>query len=230
MWPSPRRPNQPWKWPGWLASLASDIVVLTAMLSHNEQPVWEVDAEVAHYVEKLGEVADGYSDGSGESYPRLYIGGLIVALTEVLRRHQPVLNTALSLTQRTVELFLTSLAERCGEEWGIDAMAAQCGLGRNRFAYYCREITNMSPSEYLTCCRVQLSARLLAGEPGWNIIDVASRCGFGFSQYFATVFQQHMGCSPRDYREQPVGCAIDVRNYLAHARVHWVLTPYLNIL
>jgi len=200
-----RRPNQPWRWPGWLASSASDIGALTAMLSHNEQPVWEADAEVAHYFQKLGEVADGYADGSGESYLRLYIGGLIVALTEVLRRHRPVLNTALSSTQRTVELFLASLAGNCAEEWDVDGMAAQCGLGRSRFAYYCRELTNMSPGEYLTRCRIQAGARLLSGTAGLSVTDVASRCGFGSSQYFATVFRRHIGCSPGDYRAQQAG-------------------------
>jgi len=197
-----RRPNQPWKWPGWLASSASDIACLTTMLSHNEQSVWEADAEIAHYFEKLGEVADGHGDGPGESHLRLNIGGLIVALTDALRRHHPVLNTALSSTQRTVELFLASLADTCEEEWDVDGMAAQCGLGRSRFAYYCREITNMSPSEYLTWSRVRAGTRLLTSEPHRSVTDVASRCGFGSSQYFATVFRQHTGCSPRDYRDR----------------------------
>ena len=201
-----RRPNQTWQWPAWLASSASDIACLTTMLSHNEYPVWEADDDVAFYFDKLGEVVTSgspHDEGSRESHLRLHTGGLLVAVTELLRRRQPMLDSSLSLSQRTVELFLTTvLPHHLDQEWDIDRMAAQCGLRRSRFAHYCKEITNMSPNEYVTLCRVQLAAHLLTTERAWSVMDVALRCGFNSSQYFATVFRQHARCSPRTYREQ----------------------------
>jgi len=34
------------------------------------------------------------------------------------------------------------------------------------------------------------------------ITEVALASGFHSSQYFATVFHEKLGCSPRDYRQQ----------------------------
>jgi AraC family L-rhamnose operon regulatory protein RhaS len=58
----------------------------------------------------------------------------------------------------------------------------------------------MTPIEYLTHCRVEAASRLLLDQPEMNITDVAFSCGFNSSQYFATVFQAHQGCSPSEFR------------------------------
>lgn len=198
-----RRPNQPWTWPRWLVSSATDLQCLTTMLSQNEQPVWPADDAIAHYFEKLAEVVaayDAYDDGAGESFLTLYINGLIVTLTQLLRRHRPRLDKSLSSTQRTVELFLAALPEAVDEPWDVAAMAAACGLRRSRFAHYCKDITNMSPNEYLTSCRVQAASRLLTKRPELSVTAVAHQCGFTSAQYFATVFHEHVGCSPREFR------------------------------
>lgn len=200
-----RRPNQPWNWPKWLVLSDTDLQRLTTMLSQNEQPVWQADETIAAYFEQLAETTaayDEFEDGAGESHLALYINGLIVALTELLRRQRPVLDKSLSSTQRAVDLFLASLSDVIEEPWDVAAMAAACGLGRSRFAHYCKEITNMSPNEYLALCRVQVASRLLRDQPDLGVTEVALQCGFTSSQYFATVFHAHVGCSPRNYRRR----------------------------
>ncbi len=198
-----RRPNQTWRWPSWLVLSAADRANLTANLSHNEQPVWRAEDEVAHYFERLAAAADTYEEPTGESRVKLYINGLLVALADLLRRQQPPLDPSLSSTQRTVELFLGSLGDHAEQEWSVDAMAAACGLGRSRFTYYCKQMTNMSPTEYLSHCRVTSASRLLRARRDLSVTDVALQVGFGSSQYFATVFRQHVGCSPREFRRHP---------------------------
>lgn len=195
-----RRPNQQWRWPKWFVASAADADYLTRALSHNEQSVWHGDDAIAHYFERLGEAAASFDRPTGESYMRLYVNGLLIALVGLLRQHSPVLDRSLSSTQRTVELFLASLSHQLDYEWDLAAMAAACGLGRSRFTYYCKRLTNMTPNEYLHRCRIQAAADLLAGRPTSNVTEIALRCGFGSSQYFATVFRSHFGCAPREYR------------------------------
>lgn len=198
-----RRPNQHWQWPEWLLLSAEDRAALTNLLSHNEQPVWQADADVARYFEKLGAVAAGYGGrGSDESHIKLAINGLLVGLLELLRRNKPVLDSSLSSAQRTVRLFLASLPDRAEQPWTLESMAAACGLARSRFTYYCKQITNMSPNEYLRRCRVTAAAELLRKHRNDSITDIALNCGFSSSQYFATVFHEYFGCSPREYREK----------------------------
>jgi AraC-like DNA-binding protein len=197
-----RRPNHTWKWPSWLVLSDSDRAKLTENLSHNEQPVWPADEEIRYYFERLGKVvaARDHSNEETESRLKLYINGLLIALAEMLKREQPLLDPSLSSSQRTVELFLASLPNRVEEDWTLELMAAACGLGRSRLTHYCKLLTNMPPAEYLVRCRVAVAAELLATCPEASITDVALRSGFGSSQYFATVFRRHMRCSPREYR------------------------------
>ncbi len=191
-----RRPNQPWIWPRWLALSEEDIRTLTTLLSLNEQPVWSANEEVAEYFEQIIAAADALN----ESRLRLAISGLLLAVTELLHRHQPPLDKAMSSTARAVELFLAQLPELVDAPWSLDRMAEACGLGRSQFTTYCKALTNMSPIEYLTACRIRVATRLLASDPALSVTEIAYRCGFNSSQYFARVFRAYVGCAPRAYR------------------------------
>jgi AraC family L-rhamnose operon regulatory protein RhaS len=176
------------------------------MLRQNEQPVWRADEEIARCFRKLGKAA-GQGAANPETIVRLkiYINELLVALAEMLERRKPRLDESLSSGERTVRLFLKDLEQRLDEPWTLESMADNCGLKRSRFATCCRQITNVSPMEFLTRTRVDAAARRLAEQPETSITDVAFACGFQSSQYFATVFNQRLGCSPRDWRRKHAG-------------------------
>lgn len=195
-----RRPNQAWKWPHWLLMSSEERALLTTILRHNEQPIWHANDEVAFYFHRLSDVADEYALPAGNSQLKLYINGLLMALLAMLRERNPSLTPSLSSTQRAVEIFLAALPEQAAHEWTVDSMAQACGLKRRRFSYYCQQITNMTPMAYLARCRIDWSCRLLRAHPELNITDVAFASGFASSQYFCTVFNAHLGMTPRQYR------------------------------
>jgi len=195
-----RRPNQPWEWPAWLVLTPDDIACLTTLLSYNEQPVWNADDEVAFYFEQLGVAVANYDQPLGESRLKLHINGLLLALTTMLRRRDLPLDRSLSSTLRAVELFLGELPQQLDHPWTLNEMAATCGLARSRFSYYCKVLTNMSPAEYLAHCRVQAAGVLLSQCTDTSITEIAMRCGFSSSQYFAKVFHKQTGQTPREYR------------------------------
>jgi AraC family L-rhamnose operon regulatory protein RhaS len=118
----------------------------------------------------------------------------------MLQRRRIPLDRKLSSSERAVELFLQQLPQRLDEDWDVPRMAAACGLGTTRFAQYCRRLTQTAPNAYLTRCRVEAAARLLRAAPQQPITHIAFRCGFRSSQYFATVFREQMGMTPRTYR------------------------------
>lgn len=197
-----RRPNQPWTWPPWMVLSPSDLERLTHLLRHCEQPVWRGDREIEACFERLGEAVAADRDGSSFSRLTLHINELFVCLREMMERREPKLDASLSSSLRTVQLFLDSLGEQAAEEWTLEKMAAQCGLGRSRFTHYCRQITNVSPMEHLTLCRLRLAQRLLKDQPALGVLDVALQSGFQSGQYFATVFRKQYGCTPREYRRE----------------------------
>lgn len=195
-----RRPNQPWRWPKWLLLPRADLQRLTRQLRQNEQPVWRADKELGRCFEAFADACGRELNGANRTRLKVFINELLVALAELLERRNPRLDESLSSAERTVRLFLDELPRRVEEPWTLETMAQQCGLGRSFFSHYCKQITNRTPIEHLTRCRVEAAARRLRETPGCPVTDVAFACGFQSSQYFATVFARQMGCSPREWR------------------------------
>ncbi|MCL4301490.1 MAG: helix-turn-helix transcriptional regulator [Anaerolineae bacterium] len=197
-----RRPNQRWRWPDWLVCSRSDLKQLTRLLSHNEQPVWPANEEIARCFTRLAELLESHELENSETKLKLYINELVITVLEMLQQKQIPLDSRLPTSQRAVEMFLAALPEHAASDWDLGAMAGQCGLSRSQFSSYCKQLTNMTPVEYLIHCRLDLAARLLVEYAGMSITQVAFASGFNSSQYFATTFQSHRGCSPSDFRNQ----------------------------
>lgn len=197
-----RRPNQPWRWPPWVVLSPPDLRALTTLLRHNERPVWHVGGEVGRSFERLAAAVERGPGPAAETRLKLEINGLLASILEILRRRKVPLDDRLSSNQRTVELFLSELGRNLEAEWTLEAMAEQCGLGRSRFAHYCRLVTNLTPRAYLSHLRVKAAARMLAARPDLNATEVAIACGFPSGQYFATVFRRQMGLTPTEYRRR----------------------------
>ena len=195
-----RRPDQPWQWPSWLIFSPEDLRRLTRLLSHNEQPVWRANQEIRRCFENIGELVDTANPLSVQTQLQIYINELFLALLQLLQKKNAPMDAHLVSTRRTVEIFLGALPEHLEEPWTVEDMARQCGLGRSRFADYCRQVTNLAPAQYLAQCRVEAARKRLLAEPAASITDVAFSCGFQSSQYSATVFRRKTSNSPRQYR------------------------------
>ena len=115
------------------------------------------------------------------------------------------LDESLASDQGNLRLFwrdLTRNPEFLAHPWSVCEMARRCGMGVTRFTDQCKRLTNMTPIDYLNHCRVEAAARLLLDKPRLKITDVGLTCGFSSSQYFAKVFRQIKGCSPKDFRRR----------------------------
>ena len=194
-----RRPNQEWVWPSWLPISADELSRMTELLSHNERPVWRANKAVTETMAGLERALK-----RGVSQPMSRIGVAVaevfIELRDLLEQEGPVLNPYLSSTERTVKLFLSRLHQRLDEPWTVDDMAAECGLGRTRFAHYCKQMINVTPLEYLSALRIERAADLLA-ETDLKVADIAFMCGFQSSQYFATTFRRRFQRGPLEHRK-----------------------------
>jgi len=198
-----RRPHQAWKWPRWLVLTDTDRRELTDMLRHNEQPVWHSAGEIRLCFRRIAQAVKDDRGGSSVSRLAALLNELFVLLLDMFRHHKIPLNQSLSSTARTVELFLGDLTQsstHLAQCWTVDSMAKQCGLGSTRFIHYCKQLTNMTPAQYLNRSRVEMAAKLLLDEPDSPVTRIALACGFSSSQYFATVFRRQFGCTPGQFR------------------------------
>lgn len=200
-----RRPNQAWQWPKWLLFPKSGLERLTETLRQNEDPVWHGDQRIGDCFSRLDEIV---ARGVGETNLvrlKIVINELVVLLAELLESRNPKLDASLSGSERTVHLFLESLTRRLDEPWTLDSMADACGLGRSQFSTLCRKITNLSPITYLGELRLEGAAALLLADSRMSVTEIAFRCGFQSSQYFAKVFRGRHGLTPSEHRRSVVG-------------------------
>lgn len=198
-----RRPNQPWNWPRWVVLSPADLADLAGIIRQTEQPVWKASAEIRHCFHSIASAVAADRRGSSASVIAVRINELLLLLLRLLRSRKPRLNEALTTSRTTVQMFLDDLTvhpEHLALEWTVPEMAESCGLGVTQFIHLVRQITNMTPLNFLQQRRLEHAARLLRGDGGKGITEVAMACGFSSSQYFASVFKRRFGCTPSEFR------------------------------
>ncbi len=195
-----RRPNQEWRWPDWLILSDKDQNRLTELLRHNEKPVWNANANIERSFQNIATLLESHQPEDNATRLTLYINDLVISIMEMLDSRQIPLDKHLSTTQRVVEMFLASLPKHVDLDWDLNMMAGECGLSRSQFSTYCKQLTNMTPIEYLNSCRVEAAAAMLSEQQKMNITEIALACGFGSGQYLATVFKRAVGCTPSQFR------------------------------
>ncbi len=199
-----RRPHQTWQWPSWVVLTREDVKELTTLLSQNEQPVWQVSESLGACFREISGALESSGANPNISRMTVYLNELLFLLLEMLRSHHVGLNPGLSSSRRTVELFLEDLCrnpESLAEPWTLESMAERCDLGVTHFGNLCKKVTNLTPVQFLTQYRLELAAGMLKSRKNLTVSEIAFAVGFASSQYFATVFRKHFGCSPSDYRE-----------------------------
>lgn len=195
-----RQPHQSWQWPPWLVLSPADLADLTALLRENEHPVWPGTPEIGRCFADIGILIESSRrDPLPSSRLALMINELLVCVLELLRTQDPPRQPSLTLGERSVSMFLDRLEDELEQPWTLEAMAERAGLKRTRFAHYCRKLTNLSPMAHLQQLRVTRAKRLLT-KTSLSITEIAMRCGFASSAYFATVFRAKTRCAPGEFR------------------------------
>lgn len=93
------------------------------------------------------------------------------------------------------------MLDRLDQSLGLEGAADAAGLSVTRLHERFRAETGLSPAEWRNRRRLDLARRQLA-DSDLSIINIAMRCGFNTSQYFATAFKKHVGLTPSAYRQQ----------------------------
>jgi AraC-like DNA-binding protein len=85
------------------------------------------------------------------------------------------------------------------EEW-----AELVGYTPNYFCSLFKKVTKMTPSSYITQCRIQLSKHLLVKQPVIPVKEVAINCGYPGLSYFNKKFKESEGITPTEFRNKHI--------------------------
>lgn len=196
-----RRPNQEWIWPEWVVLSREEIKKLTTFFRQNETCVWTATKEIQKNFEELEHLVQE-DTLSKPAYSKILIkiNELLLSLLDLYETRNVPLQAELTSNRRSVDLFLNDLKDQLDHKWTIRSMAKHCGLKSTAFVHYCKQCTNMTPTEYLTYLRIEKGKQLLKEFPKRSILDIALDCGFSTSQYFASTFKTLADTTPTEYR------------------------------
>jgi len=98
---------------------------------------------------------------------------------------------------------LAWMGQHLADDFAIDEAADVAGLSVTRFHERFAAEVGLPPGEWRTRQRVR-RAKIMLRQTERSVTEIALRCGFSTSQYFATTFRKHTGQSPSAYRRAGV--------------------------
>jgi AraC-like DNA-binding protein len=107
-----------------------------------------------------------------------------------------------AMQDRRIALALTQVHSRPQAAWTVAAMAKTVAMSPSRFAARFRAAANQSPMAYVTHWRMTLACRQLLEHPHDGFTEVAQRVGYSDVAAFSRAFKNHLGASPRAWRQQ----------------------------
>jgi len=197
-----KQPHQAWEWPGWIILAKEDLDYLTKILRQNDVRVWRTDKKLSQCFMELGKCLDSSELEIPQSKLCILINDLLLEMLCLFKKGHMELDESLIQNLRTVEVFLEFLRSDFEKLWTLEEMAEHCGLGKTSLLKYCKQLTNMSPVNYLINIRLDAAVKLLSRKDLVNVTPVCYECGFSSSQYFATTFKKRYRCTPSEYREK----------------------------
>lgn len=126
-------------------------------------------------------------------------------LIEKFRNQQPAPIPDIAINQADQELIkkATEIISKNFEsqEFNMNTLATELGLGRNKLYTRMKEITGLTPNEFTLKMKLDESMRLLKNNPELNISEISDRLGFSTTQYFSKCFKSVFGMAPLTYRK-----------------------------
>lgn len=98
-----------------------------------------------------------------------------------------------------IENVCTVIHEQLDKPYSLAFFADHCSLSVSRFSHVFKEVTGVSPKEYINNARLEKAALLLVSTY-LRVSEIAQKAGFRDQNHFAKVFKQKTGWTPTQYR------------------------------
>ncbi|WP_189224652.1 helix-turn-helix transcriptional regulator [Saccharothrix coeruleofusca] len=130
----------------------------------------------------------------------LFVDSVATALgLHLLRRRPERAGRATALAGARLGRVIGFIDEHLADDLRLAALAAQAGLGVDRFGRAFKAATGVPPHRYVTRRRVERAAELLA-RTDLPIAEIAHRVGLSGQSHLTTLFRRAFGDTPHAYR------------------------------
>ena len=108
-----------------------------------------------------------------------------------------------SLDQQLLNRITEIVDQRMGEpDFDVNALARELNMGRSSFFTKIKNLTGMTPSEFIQNQRINRAATLLQEQPDLLVNEISDRLGFASTVYFSRCFKAKFGVSPARFRKK----------------------------
>lgn len=96
---------------------------------------------------------------------------------------------------------LEAIHHSLDKKWGLDDLAGIAGMSRTNYSVKFKELSGMTPLDYLTYCRLEKAKQLLK-ESGKSVPEVSEAIGYQAHEHFQKLFKKKIGKTPSAYRKE----------------------------
>jgi ligand-binding sensor domain-containing protein/signal transduction histidine kinase/DNA-binding response OmpR family regulator len=101
--------------------------------------------------------------------------------------------------KRFINRLNKAIEERMSDpNFSIDTVCEEIVMSRSNFYRKIKDVSGLSPNDYMKMIRLKRAAELLLQED-YRIIEVCDKVGFSSSSYFAKCFKTNFGVLPREF-------------------------------
>ena len=86
------------------------------------------------------------------------------------------------------------------KKWTLENLSQVAGMSRTKFSKYFKEISGLTPMEYLTNWRIEQAKDLLL-TTGLSTTEISDLIGYEANEYFQKIFKKSVGTTPSKYRK-----------------------------
>ena len=105
----------------------------------------------------------------------------------------PLENTFISKAKHAVKININK------EYYSIVEFASDLSMSRSNLCKRMKEVTGLSPTEFITNCKLRIALNLLA-ECKLSVKEIAYSTGFNDPKYFSRRFKKEFGITPKEYQ------------------------------
>jgi len=87
-------------------------------------------------------------------------------------------------------------------EYTIEHLSRDMGMSRSVLYNKLKNLTDLSPNDYLRIIRLNKAAELLKSQASFTVYEVAEKVGYQDVKYFSTLFKKNFGVYPSHYQKK----------------------------